>query len=85
MGGIGAVNRNFAVSYCILRCIFFYVLLTVHLSIILATDQLNAQVLVLKYVYYILLHVSSTVVLIIRRSSCAPDGHLQCVTIPDAV
>jgi len=27
--------------------VFFYVLLTVHLSIILATDQLNAQILVL--------------------------------------
>jgi len=27
--------------------IFFYVLLTVHLCIILATDQLNAQILVL--------------------------------------
>ena len=35
---------------------FFYVFLTVHLSIILTTDQL-----------------------------CAPDGHLQSVTIPDAV
>jgi len=42
------------------------------------------------------LHVSSTVVLIIRRSklyytasgiitTCAPDGHLQGVMIPDAV
>jgi len=59
------------------------------------------------------LHVSSTVVLIIRRSklyytssgivihigrwpsgaqveerpvsTCTPDGHLQCVTIPDAI
>jgi len=27
--------------------LFFYVLLTVHLSIILVTDQLNAQILVL--------------------------------------
>jgi len=35
--------------------IFFNVSLTVHLSIILVTDQLNAQI-----------HVSSTVVLIIR-------------------
>jgi hypothetical protein len=65
---------------------------------LLAIDQLNAQMLVLQ-VYYIPLHVSSTVVLIIRRSNCtasgivtvcrwpsgAPDGHLQSVTIPDAV
>jgi len=50
-------------------------------------------------IYYVPLHVSSTVVLIIRRSklyytasgivgplsTCAPDGHLQGVTIPDAV
>ena len=46
----------------------FYVLLTVHLSVILVTDQLNAQTLVSQYVYYIPLHVSSTIVLIIRRS-----------------
>jgi len=79
----------------------FDVLLTVYLSIILATDQLNAQTLIIKQVYYIPLHVSSTVVLIIRRSklyytasgivtlcrwpSGVPDGHLQSVTIPDAV
>ena len=41
-----------------------------HLNIVLATDQLNAQILVLQYVYYIPVHVSSTVVLIIRRSNC---------------
>jgi len=35
---------------------------------ILVIDQLNAQILVLYHVYYIPLHVSSTVVLIIRRS-----------------
>ena len=56
---------------------------------------------ILKYVYYSPLHVSSNVVLIIRRSNCintasgmvtlckwpsgAPDGHLQSVTIPDTV
>ena len=45
----------------------FYVLLTVHLSIILATDQLNAQILFFNK-FNIPLHVSSTVVLIIRRS-----------------
>ena len=78
-----------------------------HLSMILAIDQLNAQILVLLEVYYIPLHVSSTVMLIIRSSNCiilqlvsshsslgipniplstrAPDGHLQSVTIPDAV
>jgi len=40
----------------------------VHLNIILLTDQLNTKFLVLYEVYYILLHVSSTIVLIIRRS-----------------
>ena len=54
-----------------------------------------------NYVYYSPLHVSSNVVLIIRRSNCvntafgivtlckwpsgAPDGHLLRVTIPDTV
>jgi len=48
--------------------LFFFVLLTANLSITLATDQLNEQILDLL-VYYILLHVSSTVVFIIRRSN----------------
>jgi hypothetical protein len=47
---------------------FYYGLLTVRLSTILVTDQLNAQILVLHQVYYIPLHVSITVVFIIRRS-----------------
>ena len=33
--------------HCMYLCMCFDVLLTVHLSIILATDQLNAQILVL--------------------------------------
>jgi len=49
---------------------YFDVLLTVHLSIILSIVQLNAQILVLYYVYYIPLHVSNTVVFIIRRLHC---------------
>jgi len=84
------------------------VLLTVHLSIILAINQLNAPILLLQYVYYTILHVSSTMCsssggqnCIIQYlvsshsvggrpvhsplSTCAPDGHLQIVTIPDAV
>ena len=44
------------------------VLLTVHLSIILITDKLNAQILVLSSVYFISLHVSSTIMLIITSS-----------------
>ena len=67
----------------------------------LANYQLDAQFLYFIYVYYSPLHVSSNVVLIIRRSNCintvsaivtlckwpsgTPDGHLQRVTIPDAV
>jgi len=67
----------------------------------LVNNQLDAQ-----FLYFIIrllspLHVSSNVVLIIRRSNCintasgivtlrkwpsgAPDGHLQRGTIPDAV
>jgi len=34
-------------KYSLHRIIYFDVLLTVHLSIILATDKLNAQILVL--------------------------------------
>jgi len=76
----------------------FDIFLTVPLRIILAVDQRNAQILVLQYVYYIPLHVSSTVVLIIRRSNCIiqylvsshtvdgrPVSHVQIVTIPVAV
>jgi len=51
--------------------LFFNVLLTMHLSITSVNDQLYAQLyLILKYVYYSPLHVSSNVELIIRRSSC---------------
>jgi hypothetical protein len=38
--------------------------------LILAIDQINAQILVFLIIYFIPLHVSSTVVLIIRRSDC---------------
>ena len=93
--------------------LFFYILLTVHLSIILDNDQLNTKLLY----FTIRLLWSSTCfehyVLIIMRlncidaasgivtlskwpsgvqferelsslSTCAPDGHLLRVTIPDA-
>ena len=79
----------------------FYVLLTVHRGITLANDQLGAQVFYFKIRLLHPLHVSSNFVLIIRRSnyinrasgivtlskwpSGAPDGHLQRVTIPDAI
>ena len=46
-----------------------YVLLTVHLGIILFNDQLDAQFL-FAYVYFNPLHVSSILVLIIRRFNC---------------
>ena len=46
---------------CALTGVFeFDVLLIVHLSIILVINQLNAQNPVLWYVYYMPLHVSST-------------------------
>ena len=80
---------------------FFKFLLTMHLSIILVTDQLNAPIIVSWWVYYTPLHVSSTIVPIIRRSklyhtasgiitvcrwpSNASDGRLQSVIMPDAV
>jgi hypothetical protein len=47
----------------------FYVLLSVHLSIILVNDQLDAQFFFL-YVYFNSLHVSSNLVRIIRRINC---------------
>jgi hypothetical protein len=93
---------------------FFFVLLTVHLSIILSIDQLNAQILVFDeviiflYMFRALLLSSSggQIVLIqhlvsslsvrerpVHRfaqiesylSTCAQDGHVQRVTIPEVV
>jgi hypothetical protein len=85
-------------------------LLTVHLSITLVNDQLEAPLFYFVILLLQSLHVSSNVVLIIRRSNYTnaasgvvnllgglpvcrstststsiPDGHLQTVTIPDAV
>ena len=63
------VSCNFSFTNVTCRlCITLDVLLTVHLSIRLVTDQLNAQIVL--YVYYILLHVSNTIVPIARRSNC---------------
>jgi len=47
---------------------FFYVLLTVLLSITLVNDQIYAQIFC--YSYYDPLHVSSNILLILRRSNC---------------
>jgi len=61
----------------------FDVLLTVPFSVTLANDQLDAQIF-FKYIYYnpLHVHVSSNILLIV---TCAPDGHLLILTIPDAV
>jgi hypothetical protein len=79
----------------------FDVPLTVHLSITLGNDQFDTQIF--QYIYYnpLHVHVSSNILLILRRSNCintasgivtlskwpsgAPDGHLLTVMIPDAV
>jgi hypothetical protein len=45
----------------------FYILLTMHLSITLVNDQLNAQFLLYVYFNFNPLHVSSTSAIIIRR------------------
>ena len=47
----------------------FDVSLTVHLSITLANDQLDTQFF-FYYIYYNPLHVSSNILLILRRSNC---------------
>jgi hypothetical protein len=52
----------------------FDVLLTVHLSIVLVINQLDAQNLVLRYVYYMPLHVSSTM--------CSTSGGQNCIIQP---
>jgi len=77
-------------------CSCFNVLLTVHLSIILAVDQLKAQILFYSK-FVIFLYMFRAVVLIIRRSNCiiqhlvsshsvgGVGGRLQSVMIPDAV
>ena len=50
---------------------FFNVLLAVNLSIILVINQLDAQTLVLQYVYYTHLHVSGTM--------CSSSGGQNCI------
>jgi hypothetical protein len=81
--------------------VFFYVSLTVHLSITLANDQLDAQnvntFITILYVYmFRAISRSSSggqIVLIqhlvsslsVSDRPVAPDGHLLRVTIPDAV
>ena len=73
----------------------------VDLKITLVNDQLDLQFFYFIIIFYSPLHVSSNVVLIIRRSNCinvasgintlckwpsgAPDGHLKRVVIPDSV
>jgi hypothetical protein len=54
-----------------LETVHFDVSLTVHLNLILANLQLDAQILCL--------------IISLLQSSGAPDGHLQRVTVPDAV
>ena len=79
----------------------FYILLTVHLSIILVYDQLDAQLfyfvirLLQSSTYFEQRHAHhqevkfintvSDMVTLCKWPSGAPDGHLQRVTIPDAV
>jgi hypothetical protein len=56
--------------FCDVTCyiVFFYILLTVHLGTVLANNQLYA---LFQCIYlFISLHVSSSTVLIIRRSNC---------------
>jgi len=72
--------------------IFFRVLLTVHLSIILAIDQFNSQILVYKkfiiflYMFRTLCaHHQEAKIVLCSWPSGASDGHLQSVMIPDAV
>ena len=48
----------------------FYVSLIAHLSITVAISNLTHNTFSLKYVYYIPLHVSSNIMLIIRRLNC---------------
>jgi len=61
--------------------IFFNVLLTVHLGIILFNDQLEAQFFFVC-VYFNSLHVSSIQVLIIRRFNCINTISGICRSIP---
>ena len=68
-----------------IKIVQFYVLLTVHLSIILIINKRNTQILVLEQVYSMPLHVSSTM--------CSSSGGQNVlystgptgVMIPDAV
>ena len=58
----------------------FNVLLTEHLSITLVNDQLDAQLF-----YFIIRLLQSGKQVERELSTCIPNGHLQKVTIPDAV
>jgi hypothetical protein len=77
---------NWAKKFCalslreIIYFIFFYVSLTVHLSITLDNDKLDALIfytfitytlyIYYIYIYYNTLHVSSNILLILRSSNC---------------
>ena len=75
------------------RILDFNILLSVHLSISLVNDQLDAQ-----FLYFIIRLLQSSTCFEQRRahhqevkfycssfSTCIPDGQLQRVTVPDAV
>jgi hypothetical protein len=62
----------------------FFVLLTVHLGIIVVNDQLDAQFFFL-YVYFNPLHVSSNLVLTIRRINCINTISGICHSVEVAV
>ena len=67
--------RDFLRSVCALNVLYlpcyFDVLLTMHLSIILVTDQLNVQILVYNK-YIILLYM-------FRALLCSPSGGQNCI------
>jgi len=58
----------------------FYVLLTVHLSIIFVNNQLEAH-LFFMYVYFYFLHVSGSHVLVIRRINCINTTSGRCHSV----
>jgi hypothetical protein len=58
----------------------FYILLTVQLSMIIVNDKLDAQVLFL-YIYFNSVHVSSKLVLIVRRLNCINTTSGMCHSV----
>jgi hypothetical protein len=75
--GTGQLHTSYTTKHALS---LFYVLLTVRFGLIPVNNQLDAQFLSL-YVYFNSLHVSSNLVLIIRRINCINATSVMCHSV----